>query len=89
MIEEWGRQHQPPIMHYDIDNDFNGIHFDHLAFQQMIQDALANRDKCIIVKGLSRLECGHITVGYYLNILFQYSELTLSLLTISLIPLTT
>ena len=38
IIEEWGHQHQTPIMHYYIDNGFSGNRFDRPAFQQMIQD---------------------------------------------------
>ena len=55
MIDEWGHQHQIPISHYYIDNDFNGKRFDRPAFQQMIQDILAGTIECIIVKDLSRL----------------------------------
>ena len=50
IIEEWGRQHQTPIMHYYIDNGFSGVRFDRPAFQQMIQDILANKIECIVVK---------------------------------------
>ncbi len=50
IIEEWGQQHQTPIMHYYIDNGFSGNRFDRPAFQQMIQDILAGKIECIVVK---------------------------------------
>ncbi|MDE6994655.1 MAG: recombinase family protein [Lachnospiraceae bacterium] len=34
IIEEWGRQHQPSIMHYYIDNGFSGNRFDCPAFRK-------------------------------------------------------
>ena len=70
IIEEWGHQHQTPIMHYYIDNGFSGSRFDRPAFQQMIQDILADRIECIVVKDLSRLGRDHITVGYHLETFF-------------------
>ena len=70
IIEEWGRQHQTPIMHYYIDNGFSGNRFDRPAFQQMIQDILAGKIECIVVKDLSRLGRDHITVGHHLEIFF-------------------
>lgn len=70
IIEEWGRQHQTPIMHYYIDNGFSGTRFDRPAFQQMIQDILADKIECIVVKDLSRLGRDHLTVGYHLEIFF-------------------
>ena len=68
LIEEWGCQHQTPIMHYYIDNGFSGDCFDCPAFQQMIHEALANKIECIVVKDLSRLGRDHITMGYHLEI---------------------
>jgi len=70
IIEEWGRQHQIPISHYYVDNGFSGKRFDRPAFHTMIQDILASKIECIIVKDLSRLGRDHITVGYYLEIFF-------------------
>ena len=70
IIEEWGHQHQTPIMHYYIDNGFSGNRFDRPAFQQMIRDILAGKIECIVVKDLSRLGRDHITVGYHLEIFF-------------------
>lgn len=70
IIEEWGRQHQAPIMHYYIDNGFSGNRFDRPAFQQLIQDILAGKIECIVVKDLSRLGRNYITVGYHLEIFF-------------------
>lgn len=70
IIEEWGHQHQTPIMHYYIDNGFSGNRFDRPAFQQMIQDIFAGKIECIIVKDLSRLGRDYITVGYHLEIFF-------------------
>lgn len=34
LIEEWGHQHQIPIMRYYIDNGFSGKRFDRPAFQK-------------------------------------------------------
>ena len=48
--EEWGCQHQIPIMRYYIDNGFSGKRFDRPAFQQLIQDILAGKIECIVVK---------------------------------------
>jgi len=70
IIEEWGHQHQTPIMHYYIDNGFSGNRFDRPAFQQMIQDILAGKIECIVVKDLSRLGRDYITFGYHLEIFF-------------------
>lgn len=70
IIEEWGQQHQTPIMHYYIDNGFSGNRFDRPALQQMIQDILAGKIECIVVKDLSRLGRDYITVGYHLEIFF-------------------
>ncbi len=70
IIEKWGRQHQAPIMHYYIDNGFSGNRFDRPAFQQLIQDILAGKIECIVVKDLSRLGRNYITVGYHLEIFF-------------------
>ena len=70
IIEDWGRQHQTPIIHYYIDNGFSGNRFDRPAFQQMIQDTLAGKIECIVVKDLSRFGRDYITVGYHLEIFF-------------------
>ena len=70
MIEEWGRQHQIPIMRYFIDNGFSGKRFDRPAFQEMLQDIQKGRIDCIVVKDLSRLSRDYITVGYYLEMFF-------------------
>lgn len=70
MIEEWGRQHRIPIMHYYIGNGFSGKRFDRPAFQQMIRDILGDKIECIVVKDLSRLGRDHIAVGYHLEIFF-------------------
>ena len=70
IIEEWGHQHQVPIMRYYIDGGFSGNRFNRPAFQQMIQDVLDEKIECIVVKDLSRLGRDHIAVGYHLEILF-------------------
>lgn len=70
MIEEWGRQHQIPIMRYYIDNGFSGKRFDRPAFQEMLQDIQKGKIDCIVVKDLSRLGRDYITVGYYLEVFF-------------------
>lgn len=40
VIEEWGRQHQIPVMRYYIDNGLSGKRFDCPAFQEILQDIL-------------------------------------------------
>ena len=50
IIERWGDQHQIPISHYYIDNGFSGKRFDRPAFQKMIEDILAGKINCVIVK---------------------------------------
>lgn len=53
IIERWGDQHQIPISHYYIDNGFSSQRFDRPAFQEMIEDILAGKINCVIVKDLS------------------------------------
>ena len=70
MIEEWGQQHQIPIMRYYIDNGLNGKRFDRPAFQEMLQDVQKGKIDCVVVKDLSRLGRDYITMGYYLEMFF-------------------
>jgi len=70
IIEEWGQQHQIPISLYYIDNGFSGRRFDRPAFQAMIQDILADKIECIVVKDLSRLGRDYVEVGYYIEMFF-------------------
>ena len=70
IIERWGDQHQIPISHYYIDNGFSGQRFDRPAFQKMIEDILAGKVNCVIVKDLSRLGRDYITTGYYIEVIF-------------------
>lgn len=70
MIEEWGRQHQIPIMRYYIYNGFSGKRFDRPAFQEMLHDIRKGKIDCVVVKDLSRLGRDYITVGYYLEMFF-------------------
>ena len=70
IIERWGDQHQIPISHYYIDNGFSGQRFDRPAFQKMIEDILADKVNCVIVKDLSRLGRDYITTGYYIEVIF-------------------
>lgn len=70
MIEEWGPQHQIPIMRYYIDNGFSGKCFDRPAFQRMIQNIQKGKIDCIVVNDLSRLGQDYITAGYYLEMFF-------------------
>lgn len=71
IIECWGEQHQIPISHYYIDNGFSGKRFDRLAFQEMIEDILAGKINCVIVKDLSRLGRDYIITGYYIEVIFS------------------
>ena len=75
MIEEWGHQHQIPIMRYYIDNGFSGKRFDRLAFQEMLQDIQNGKIDCVVVKDLSRLGRDYITVGYYLEMFFPSNNI--------------
>lgn len=70
IIEYWGDQHQIPVSRYYVDNGFSGKRFDRPAFQDMIQDILAGKINCVIVKDLSRLGRDYITTGYYIEVLF-------------------
>ena len=70
IIECWGDQHQIPISHYYIDNGFSGKRFDRPAFQKMIEDILAGKINCVIVKDLSRLGRDYITTGYHIEVIF-------------------
>ena len=70
MIEEWGRQHQLPIIRYYIDNGFSGKRFDRPAFQEMLCDIEKGKIDCVVVKDLSRLGRNYITMGYYLEMFF-------------------
>lgn len=69
IIERWGEQHQIPISYY-IDNGFSSKYSNRPAFQEMIQDILAGRINCVVVKDLSRLGRNYITTGYYIKVLF-------------------
>ena len=75
IIEEWGRQHQIPIMRYYIDNGFSGKQFDRPAFQEMLQVIQKNKIDCIVVKDLSRLGRDYITEGYYLEMFFPSNNI--------------
>ena len=74
IIECWGEQHQIPISHYYIDNGFSGKRFDHPAFQEMIEDILAGKINCVIVKALSRLGRDYIITGYYIEVIFPINR---------------
>ena len=75
MIEEWGHQHQIPIMRYYIDNGFSGKHFDRPAFQEMLQDIQKGKIDCVVVKDLSHLGRDYITMGYYLEMFFPSNNI--------------
>lgn len=74
IIECWGEQHQIPISHYYIDNGFSGKRFDRPAFQEMIEDILAGKINCVIVKNLSRLGRDYIITGYYIEVIFPINR---------------
>ncbi len=71
IIECWGEQQQIPISHYYIDNGFSGKYSNRPAFQEMIQDILAGKINCIIMKDLSRLGRNYVTTAYYIEVLFS------------------
>ena len=70
IIECWGDQNHIPISHYYIDNGFSSQRFDRPAFQKMIEDILAGKINCIIVKDFSRLGRDYVTTGYYIEVIF-------------------
>jgi site-specific DNA recombinase len=74
IIEEWGYQHQIPIMRYYIDNGFSGKRFDRPAFQEMLKDIKNGKIDCVIVKDFSRLGRDYITVGLYLEMFFPHEN---------------
>ena len=75
IIEEWGCQHQIPIMRYYIDNGCSGKRFDRPAFQEMLQDIQKGKIDCVVVKDLSRLGRDYITVGYYPEMFFPRNNI--------------
>ena len=77
MIEEWGCQHQIPIMRYFIDNGFSGKRFERPAFQEMLQDIQEGNIDCVVVKDFFRLGRDYITMGYYLEMFFPSNNIRL------------
>ena len=43
-----------------MDDGYSGILFDRPAFQEMMADIREGKTNCVIVKGLSRLDCNAI-----------------------------
>ncbi len=43
-----------------VDDGYSGILFDRPAFQEMMADIREGKTNCVIVKGLSRLDCNAI-----------------------------
>ena len=48
--------------------------FDRPAFQEMIEDILAGKINCVIVKDLSRLGRDYIITGYYIEVIFPINR---------------
>lgn len=53
-----------------IDDGYSGVLFDRPAFQEMMQDIMAGKINCVIVKDLSRLGREYIETGRYLRQIF-------------------
>jgi len=70
IIEKWGQQNQIPFSHYYIDNGFSGKRVDRPGLQEMLQNIIADKIECIVVKDLSRLGRDYVEVGYYIDVVF-------------------
>lgn len=55
------------LLEYYTDANTSGTSFDRPAFQKMLQDIIARKINCVIVKDLSRFGRNHTEVGYYLE----------------------
>ena len=70
IISLWPEQHELPISKFYLDIGCSGSTFQRPAFQQPIQDVSISKIKCVFVKNLSLVSLDHITVGYYIEVLF-------------------
>lgn len=70
IIALWAEQRELPISKFYVDTGYSGIHFQHPAFQQLLQDISEGKIECVIVKDLSRVGRDHITGGYYIEEFF-------------------
>lgn len=71
LIEDYLKS-QPDIelVSEKVDDGYSGILFDRPAFQEMMQDIMAGKINCVIVKDLSRLGREYIETGRYLRRIF-------------------
>ena len=71
LIADWLTGHPDiELVSTRIDDGYSGILFDRPDFQRMMDDIMAGRINCVIVKDLSRLGREYIETGRYLRQLF-------------------
>ena len=68
LIADWLTGHPDiELVSTRIDDGYSGILFDRPDFQRMMDDIMAGRINCVIVKDLSRLGRNAIDSGYYIE----------------------
>ena len=55
-----------------VDDGYTGSNFERPAFQEMMADEKAGKDKCIVVKDLSRFGRDHLEAGEYIEKIFPF-----------------
>ena len=71
LIEDFVAAHPDiEIVSERIDDGYSGVLFDRPAFQEMMNDIMAGKINCVIVKDLSRLGREYIETGRYLRQIF-------------------
>ena len=71
LIEDFVAAHPDiEIVSEGIDDGYSGVLFDRPAFQEMMNDIMAGKINCVIVKDLSRLGREYIETGRYLRQIF-------------------
>lgn len=65
-----GRNPDIEIVSEKIDDGYSGVIFDRPAFNEMMQDVMAGKINCVIVKDLSRLGREYIETGRFLRRIF-------------------
>ncbi len=71
LIEDYLKGHPDiELVSEKVDDGYSGILFDRPAFQEMMQDIMAGKVNCVIVKDLSRLGREYIETGRYLRRIF-------------------
>lgn len=73
VIEEYiSNQNDMVVFKKYIDNGKAGTNFNRPAFEEMMEDMLAKKFDCIIVRDLSRLGRDYIATGHYIESTFPY-----------------